>query len=62
MGTITLWHGPYLCPYIEEKTNNLFRNLHFNLLENKIEKKEIKKNKLYIRISRLISINKFFTS
>ena len=40
MGTITLWHGPYLCPYIEEKTNNLFRNLHFNLLENKIEKKE----------------------
>lgn len=42
MGTITLWHGPYLCPYIEEKTNNLFRNLHFNLQENKIEKKETK--------------------
>jgi hypothetical protein len=42
MGTITLWHGPYLCPYIEEKTNNLFRNLHFNLQENKIKEKNKK--------------------
>ena len=30
----------FMSIYIEEKTNNLFRNLHFNLLENKIEKKE----------------------
>ena len=35
-----VWTILYICPYIEEKTNNLFRNLHFNLQENKIEKKE----------------------
>ena len=40
MGTITLWHGPYLCPYIEDKTIYLFRNLHFNLQENKIKEKK----------------------
>ena len=42
MGTITLWHGPYLCPYIEDKTIYLFRNLHFNLQENKIKEKNKK--------------------
>ena len=40
LGTITLWHGPYLCPYIEDKTNIFFRNLHFNLEENKLKKKK----------------------
>ena len=29
--TVTLWHGPYLCPYIEDKTISICRKFHFKL-------------------------------